>query len=88
MKAGQKMTRAGAEKALKAGTLSPQTVLSDLEGFPNRHVRLKAFRMTGQAADEKALENISKAASDRVAELKDNPELFPKWIQKFLTPQT
>lgn len=79
MKAGQKMTRAAAEKALQKGTLSPQDVLEDRDGYPNRHVRLRAAKMVGQTGTEEHLKVVSAEVLDR---MKDGP--VPRWVQKFL----
>lgn len=78
------MTRAKAEQSLRRGTLTPQEALDDPDGYPNRHVRLRAFKMTGQEGSEEALKTISKEA----AELKASQGELPRWIQKFLAPQS
>lgn len=86
------MTRAQAERALQNGTLDPKTVWSDKdsENFPNRHVRLRAFKML--KSEEPGMENLKrisesafKEAEERVSE---NPEntAHPRWIQKVLQP--
>lgn len=92
MKKNKKMTRVQAERGLQNGSLDPKMVLNDPENFPNRHVRLRAFKLVG--SDAPAMENLKKISQSafETAEqrVQKNPEpdpensIHPRWIQKVL----